>query len=166
MHIREASHKDRAPVWHILEPIVRAGEAYALPRDISQDETLAFWFATGHQVYVAEDGTEILGTYFLCANQRGGGSHVANCGYATAQGATGRGIARTMCEDSLERARQQGFRAMQFNFVVSTNERALRLWSRCGFARVGCLPGAFQHPIHGFVDVFVMYRSLDSGPAT
>lgn len=162
MHIREASYKDHAAVWRILEPIVCAGEAYALPRDMGQEETLEYWFAMNHQVYVAEDVTEILGTYFLCANQRGGGSHVANCGYATAQDATGRGIAQTMCEDSLERARQQGFRAMQFNFVVSTNERALRLWSRCGFAKVGCLPGAFLHPAHGFVDVFVMYRSLES----
>jgi ribosomal protein S18 acetylase RimI-like enzyme len=101
-----------------------------------------------------------VGTYFLQANQQGGGSHVANCGYITVPWATGRGVARSMCAHSLERARERGFTAMQFNFVVSTNERALALWQHFGFEIVGRLPGAFQHPIKGFVDALVMYRSL------
>ena len=162
MQIREASAHDKDSVWPILETVIRAGEAFALPRDTGRDEALDFWFAAGHRVYVAEEGAEIVGTYFLCANQKGGGSHVANCGYATAQHAVGRGIARAMCEHSLENARMRGFRAMQFNFVVSTNDRAVRLWQSCGFAIVGRLPDAFLHPAHGYVDVFIMYRSLDT----
>jgi ribosomal protein S18 acetylase RimI-like enzyme len=109
---------------------------------------------------VAEDHGEIVGTYFLQANQKGGGAHVANCGYMTAVSATGRGIARAMCAHSLDRARERGFRGMQFNFVISTNERAVRLWQSFGFETVGCLPGAFEHPTLGDVDAYVMYRAL------
>ena len=103
----------------------------------------------------------VLGTYFLKANQQGGGAHVANCGYVTAAAAQGRGIARAMCLHSLERAKERGFRAIQFNFVVSTNERAVKLWTSLGFEIVGRLPRAFQHPERGFVDALVMYRHLE-----
>jgi ribosomal protein S18 acetylase RimI-like enzyme len=111
-------------------------------------------------VFVAEEGGAIVGTYFLQANQRGGGAHVANCGYITAQDCGGRGVARAMCAHSLEHAKRLDFRAMQFNFVVSTNDRALRLWESLGFTTVGRLPGAFLHPTHGYVDALVMYREL------
>jgi ribosomal protein S18 acetylase RimI-like enzyme len=94
------------------------------------------------------------------ANNRGGGSHVANCGYMTAQGETGRGVARAMCAHSLEAARERGFTAMQFNFVIASNERAVRLWQSCGFDIVGRLPGVFIHPARGAVDALVMHRSL------
>ena len=111
-------------------------------------------------MFVAEDGARIVGTYYLRPNQRGGGSHVANCGYVTAASASGRGVGRAMCEHSLAEARARSFRAMQFNFVVSTNDRAVRLWQACGFAIVGRLPGVFSHPTHGYVDALVMHRSL------
>jgi ribosomal protein S18 acetylase RimI-like enzyme len=116
--------------------------------------------APGHDVFVAEGNDRLLGTYFLCANQRGGGSHVANCGYIVTPTAEGRGVGRAMCAHSMNEARGRGFQAMQFNFVVSTNDRAVRLWQSLGFEIVGRLPGAFQHPKHGFVDAFVMYRTL------
>src|SRR6266581_3338204 len=99
-----------------------------LPRDMGKESALAYWFSPEREVLVAEDQGEIVGTYCLQANQRGGGAHVANCGYMTAASATGRGVARAMCTHSLVRARERGFRAMQFNFVVSTNERAVHLW--------------------------------------
>ena len=121
---------------------------------------IAFWTAAGNDAFVADDGGAIVGTYFLHANQRGGGSHVANCGYVTAAEASGRGVARAMCRHSLDHARARGFRAMQYNLVVSTNERAVRLWQAMGFAIVGCLPGAFAHPTLGDVDAFVMYQRL------
>jgi len=161
MRIRPACRDaDDAAVWAILEPTVRAGETYTLPMDISSDDALAYWFAPQHEVFVAEQEAQILGTYFLRPNQQGGGSHVANCGYVTAAWATGRGVARAMCVHSLEHARSRGFSAMQFNFVVSTNERAIALWQSVGFRIVGRLPGAFRHPTAGFVDALVMYRSL------
>lgn len=127
---------------------------------MSRESALAYWYDPAHEVFVAVEDDEVRGTYFLQANQRGGGAHVANCGYMTAAHATGRGVARAMCSHSLERARQRGFRAMQFNFVVSTNTRAVRLWESLEFAIAGRLPGAFQHPREGYVDAFVMYRSL------
>jgi L-amino acid N-acyltransferase YncA len=158
--IRAANTADGEQIWSILEPVFRAGETYTVPRDISRNEALAYWFAAGHQVFVAEEDGEVLGTYFLQANQRGGGSHVSNCGYMTASHATGRGVARAMCLHSKEQARRSGFQAMQFNFVVSTNERAVKLWQSLGFEIVGRLPAAFQHPARGYVDALVMFAAL------
>ena len=160
MIVRPAEDRDAAAIWRILEPIVRAGETYTLPRDMTRDAALAYWRAAAHEVFVAEENDTIVGTYYLRANQMGGGSHVANCGYMTAPEASGRGVARTMCLHSLERAKARDFRAMQFNFVVSTNERAVRLWQSLGFEVAGRLPGAFLHPELGFVDALVMFRAL------
>ena len=163
MCIRSATRRDDDSIWQILEPVVRAGETYTLPSEMSREDALNYWFSPGNEVFVAEvtekDGL-VLGTYYLRANQQGGGAHVANCGYITAQHATGRGVARAMCVHSLDVARQHGFRAMQFNFVVSTNERAVRLWASLGFETVGRLPAAFLHPLLGYVDALVMYRAL------
>jgi L-amino acid N-acyltransferase YncA len=158
--IRPAEERDSDPIWSILEPVIRAGETYTLPIDLSREDALAYWFSQGHEVFVAEEEGLVLGTYYLRANQKGGGSHVANCGYMTGSAAMGRGVARTMCEHSLERARIRGFRAMQFNFVVSSNQRAVRLWESFGFAIVGTLRRAFLHPQLGYVEAFVMYREL------
>lgn len=160
MAIRAAANEDKQAIWKILEPMIRRGETYTLPADMREAEALAFWFSPGHEVFVSETNGELLGTYFLRTNQKGGGAHVANCGYVTADAAQGKGIARAMCEHSLERAKERGFLAMQFNFVVSTNERAVKLWQNLGFEIVGRLPGAFRHPEKGFVDALVMYRSL------
>jgi ribosomal protein S18 acetylase RimI-like enzyme len=158
--VRAATPGDAKAIWAILEPTIRAAETYTLPRDMTREAALAWWHAPAHEVFLAEENGVVVGTYFLRANQQGGGAHVANCGYITAPHATGRGVARAMCAHSLERARVRGFRAMQFNFVVSTNERAVRLWQSFGFEIVGRLPGAFQHPTAGHVDAFVMYRTL------
>ena len=160
MTIRLGTDDDKDPIWAILEPMIRRGETYPLPRDMNKSQALEFWFAPGNETFIWQDGGAILGTYFLRVNQRGGGAHVANCGYVTAAGAEGRGIARAMCLHSLQRARERGFRGMQFNFVVSSNERAVRLWQSMGFEVVGRLPGAFQHPERGFVDALVMYQEL------
>ena len=160
MVIRPALPSDSGAIWRVLEPVIRAGETWALPRDMSEAEALAYWTAPDREAFVAEEDGSILGTYFLRANHPGGGSHVANTGYMTAADATGRGVGRALCLHSLQRARERGFRAMQFNFVVSTNERAVRLWHSLGFETVGRLPGAFNHPRLGDVDVLVMYQRL------
>jgi GNAT superfamily N-acetyltransferase len=151
---------DDNATWAILEPVLRAGETYTLPRDIGREAALAYWYRDGHDVFLAEDGGQALGTYYLRANQAGGGRHVANCGYVTAPAAQGRGVARAMLEHSLSHARTRGFRAMQFNFVVSANERAVKTWLAYGFEIVGRLPAAFEHPRLGFVDALVMYKHL------
>ena len=159
--IREARRvEDADAIWGILEPVIRAGETYALPRDLTREEALGYWFSDGHEVFVADDEGQIVGTYFMHANQKGGGSHVANCGYVTAAAASGRGIARLMCSHSLDYAKARGFRAMQFNFVVARNENAVKLWQGCGFEIVGRLPEVFLHPRFGYVDALVMYQKL------
>ena len=160
IEIRAAAAGDKVAIWGIFEPVIRAGETYALPRDLREAEALAFWMNLGHDVYVAETDGRIVGTYFLRPNHEGGGAHVGNCGYMTAPGSSGRGVGRAMCAHSLDRARARGFRAVQFNFVASSNERAVRLWQHFGWEIVGRLPGAFHHPSHGYVDAYVMYRSL------
>jgi ribosomal protein S18 acetylase RimI-like enzyme len=160
MLIRPATKEDVAAIWSIIGPTIRAGETYALQRDMSEAEALSYWMGPDRETFVAEDDGRIVGTYYLHANQAGGGDHVANCGYMTDSAFGGRGIARRMCEHSLAHARARGFRAMQFNFVVSTNERAVRLWTALGFKIVGRLPRAFRHPSLGEVDALVMFRML------
>lgn len=160
MLIRPATAADAPAIWSIIGPTIRAGETYTLDPAMHEADALAYWLGADKETFVAEEDGAILGTYYLRTNQAGGGAHVANCGYMTAAAAAGRGVARAMCRHSLDRARARGFRAMQFNFVVSTNERAVRLWQSEGFAIVGRLPGAFAHPAHGFVDALVMFRAL------
>jgi len=160
MEIRRARGDDAAALWRVIEPTIRAGETYALDRTMSERDALAYWLGPDRTTFVAERDGHVAGTYYIRPNQAGGGNHVANCGYMTLGSASGRGVARAMCAHSLEFARAQGFRAMQFNFVVATNARAVRLWQAMGFAIVGRLPQAFRHPTLGDVDALVMHRKL------
>jgi ribosomal protein S18 acetylase RimI-like enzyme len=161
IRIRTGTHADDEALWKILEPVLRAGETYPQPRDISRKAALAYWWRPEHAVFVAEDdGGALVGTYHLKANSGGPAGHVANCGYMTSPQAAGRGIGRMLCLHSLEEAKARGFRAMQFNLVIATNARALHLWQSCGFQIVGRLPGAFEHPVQGFVDALVMFQAL------
>lgn len=160
MLIRPAEARDRQAIAAIILPTIREGATYTLDPTMSEDDALAYWLGADKETFVAEEDGAVLGTYYLRPNQAGGGAHVCNCGYMTSAAATGRRIARRMCEHSLEHARSRGYRAMQFNFVVSTNERAVRLWQSLGFEIVGRLPLAFRHPEAGYVDALVMYRTL------
>ena len=166
MRIRLAENGDHKAIWAILEPVIRAGETYTLPPDMIAADALAYWCGPGHSVFVAEQDGQVIGTYYLRANQQGGGAHVANCGYMTAPSARRQGAARVMAQHSLVQAKTRGFRAIQFNFVVSSNEGAIRLWHSLGFQTLCRLPGAFRHPSLGFVDALVMHRDLAdvSGP--
>lgn len=160
MQIRPANSADHAAIWSIIGPVIRAGETYAINPDMTEQAALAYWFEAGKETFVAEEDGQILGTFYIRANQAGGGRHVCNCGYMTASAATGRGVARQMCAFSLEHARQRGYKAMQFNFVISTNVRAVKLWEAMGFDIVGRLPQAFDHPQAGLVDALVMFQTL------
>ena len=160
MLIRAATDADRNAIWTILAPMIAEGETYALDREMGREAALAYWIAADRETFVAEDGGSIVGTYFIRPNQAGGGRHVCNCAYVTAADAVGRGVARQMHAHSLQIARARGFRAMQFNFVISSNERAVRLWQSLGFEIVGRLPSAFDSPSRGLVDALVMYRTL------
>ena len=160
MRIRLAAPDDHEAIWRNMEPIIRAGETYSLPRNMSREDALAHWFAPDRSVFVAEEGDEIIGTYYLRANRPGPGSHVANAGFMVSDKVGGKGIGQALCNHALATAKAHGFQSMQFNFVVASNDRAVRLWKRMGFAEIGRAPDAFQHPRLGQVDALVMYRKL------
>lgn len=160
MEIRHATAADHAAIAKIIVPVFRAGETYTIEPDISEADAIAYWTAPDKTTFVTLVDGDVLGTYYMKANQAGGGRHVCNCGYMTSDAATGRGIASAMCEHSLRLAKSLGFKAMQFNFVISENRGAIRLWKTFGFEVVGRLPAAFNHPLEGYVDALIMYREL------
>ncbi|MEM9317636.1 MAG: N-acetyltransferase [Pseudomonadota bacterium] len=159
MIIRAAGPDDAHALWALLAPVFRAGDTYAIDPCIDRAGALAFWQAPEKTAFIAQDDT-VLGTYYIKPNQGGGGAHVCNCGYITAKAAKGRGVARAMLAHSLETARSMGFVAMQYNFVVASNTRAIEIWERAGFRTVGRLPAAFEHPEQGRVDALIMWKDL------
>lgn len=160
VEIRPAEAVDHDAIWRIFHAVVAPGDTYAFAPDISREQALAAWLAPGIETFVALDAGVVVGTYTLKSNQAGPGDHVANCAYMVDPEARRRGIGRAMAEHSFDTARARGYRAMQYNFVVSTNTGAVRLWQALGFAIVGTSPGAFRHPRQGDVDAYVMHRWL------
>ena len=157
MNIREASEQDWPAIWPIFHEIVKAGETYAYDLDTSNAEAKKIWLETPAKTYVFEENNTILGTYYLKTNQAGPGNHVCNCGYMVSSQARGKGLATKMCQHSQEAALALGYKAMQFNFVASSNEGAIRLWNKLGFDIVGRLPDAFKHPRSGYVDGIIWF---------
>ncbi|SFS14542.1 GNAT family N-acetyltransferase [Yoonia litorea] len=160
MLIRPAGAYDSDVIWPLLRDVFRRGDTYAVDPAISRQDALAYWVDRPDATFVAEHQERVLGTYYLCPNQSGGGAHVCNCGYIVDPSARGQGVARAMCEHSQEIAREIGYRAMQFNFVLESNEGAIRLWTRLGFQIIGTIPEAFDHPSLGYVAAHIMHKSL------
>jgi L-amino acid N-acyltransferase YncA len=161
MQIRKAMESDFTSLWTIFHAVVSEGSTYVFGADVNRQTAFDYWFGKDIKTYVAEDGGRIIGMYKLVANQRDRGAHVANASFMVDPAAAGKGAGRAMGEHCLREAKAAGFLAMQFNFVVSTNERAVRLWQDLGFNIAGTLPKAFQHPTLGYVDAYVMHRFLD-----
>ena len=159
-NIRLARTNDRAAIWNIFREVVARGDTYVFDPKTSREDAFAYLFQKDTHTYVAEQDRQVVGSYILKANQPGLGAHVANASFMVSPNARGQGIGRVMGEHCLSEARRLGFRAMQFNFVVSTNESAIHLWKQLGFEIVGTLPGAFRHSQKGFIDVYLMFRSL------
>jgi len=160
LKIREIRPDEFDLIWPIFHAVISTGDTYTYSPSLSIDEARKIWTAPPARAFLAELERAVVGTYTLRPNQSGLGDHVANAGYMVAPAARGQGIARKLCEHSIETARHAGFTAMQFNFVVSSNEGAIRLWQRCGFSIVGRVPGAFRHSKHGPTDVLIMHRFL------
>lgn len=158
IEISPAMPADLETAYPFLKEIVAAGETYALPRDMDEAAIRGYFFHEGHKVFKATLGGKIVGLCYLRANQSGGGSHVSNAGFMVSSSARRQGVALRMAQFVLKTAKDSGFMAMQFNFVVSTNNAAVALWKSLGFAIVGTLPQAFDHPAHGRVDALVMYK--------
>lgn len=160
MKIRSAEARDYDAVWDIFHDIVSRGETYAFAPDMTRNQGLEAWVKKPTATYVAEVRSEIAGTYYIKPNQPALGAHVCNCGYMVASHLRGQGIATAMCEHSQVEARRLGFKAMQFNLVVSTNVGAVRLWQKIGFHIVDTLPRAFNHRTLDLVGAYVMYKWL------
>jgi ribosomal protein S18 acetylase RimI-like enzyme len=161
MNVRAATPAQFEQIWPIFHEIVAAGETYTYARDTTREQAFELWMEAPRLTFVAEEDGKILGTYYIKTNQAGPGDHVCNCGYMVAPAARGRGLATAMCEHSQAMAIKLGYKAMQFNFVVSTNEGAVKLWNKLGFVTVGRVPKAFNHPSKGYVDALVMYKWLE-----
>ncbi len=159
--IRGAEERDRDRIWQIFQATIAPGDAFVYDPKTSREEATAYWFANGTRTYVAEQNGQVVGSYILRPNRPGLGNHVANAGFMVDPATRGRGVGRAMGEHALSEARRLGYRDMQFNFVISTNESAVRLWQTLGFRIVGTLPGAFRHARKGLVDAYVMFRSLE-----
>ena len=160
MTIRPATDDDWPDIWALFRAVCAAGDAFAYEPETTEETARKLWVDLPSVGYVAVEEAQVLGTYFLRPNQPGRGSHVANGGYMVTESSRGRGVASALCGHSIETATRLGYRAMQFNCVVSTNEAAVRSWRKHGFEVVATLPGAFRHAELGFVDVFVMFREL------
>jgi ribosomal protein S18 acetylase RimI-like enzyme len=158
--LREIAADEFVRVWPIFQSVIASGDTYSYAPDTSFENARDAWTTPPSRCFVAERNGDVLGAYLLKPNETGLGNHVANAGYMVPPAARGQGIASAMCEHSMEQARCAGFTAMQFNFVVSTNTTAVRLWQRHGFQIVGQVPGAFRHAVHGPTDVYVMHREL------
>ena len=160
IQIRKAVTKDHHSIWKIIHKVISEGDTYVFDPDSSREEMLHYWCGTDKYCYVAEMANEIVGTFIIKDNFPGLGSHVANASYMTLPSAFGKGIGRTMGEFSLSEAKRLGYKAMQFNIVVRTNERAIRLWQNLGFEIKGEIPEAFNHREDGYVDACIMWRKL------
>lgn len=160
MEVRRAELSDWDAIWEIWHAVVAEGTSFVNVPDADKSEGFRSWMQAPFVPYVAVEGEQVVGSYYLKPNQPGLGSHVANAGFMVASGQSGKGIGRTMGLHALEEARRAGFLAMQFNYVISTNTRAVDLWQSLGFAIVGTVPQAYRHRTLGFVDIHIMHRFL------
>ncbi|WP_458734925.1 N-acetyltransferase family protein [Zobellella taiwanensis] len=146
--------------WPEFARVIQAQETYAFAPDMTLEQAYQLWCELPLKTFVYMEHGEVLGSYYLKANAAGPGDHVCNCGYMVSEKARGKGVARVLCEHSQQQAVALGFKAMQFNSVVSANEVAVGLWQKLGFEIVGCVPKAYRHARLGYVDTFVMYKWL------
>jgi L-amino acid N-acyltransferase YncA len=158
--IRKAVSEDANAIWEIFREVVKTGDTYVFDPSISKEDALKSWMGPKYHVYVAESEGNVLGTYILKQNQQDLGSHIANGSYMVAPSGHGKGIGKAMALHSIEEAKKLGFKAMQFNIVVSTNEPAVQLWKKVGFQIIGTIPKGFHHKTLGYVDAYIMYREL------
>jgi ribosomal protein S18 acetylase RimI-like enzyme len=161
-----ATEADWAGMWEIFHDVVQGGDTYSYAADTSEAEAKNLWmgagkYGTGALAYVAKDGDKVVGTYSLRRNHYGHGAHVANAGYMVHKDYRGQGVARALCKHSLDEARKQGCLSMQYNYVVSTNTRAVELWQAMGFKIIGISPKSYRHATLGYVDIYIMHRFLD-----
>jgi L-amino acid N-acyltransferase YncA len=158
--IRPATPEDADAIWRIFYAVVQGGDSYTFTPDTPRQQAVAYFLAPGLTSWVVEDAGRIVGMYKMIPNHGGLGDHVANASFMVDPAAQGHGAGRAMGEHCLDQARKAGYRAMQFNLVISTNTGAVSLWKTLGFQIVGTLPKVFRHHTLGEVDAYVMHRFL------
>jgi ribosomal protein S18 acetylase RimI-like enzyme len=157
---RVASKEDAEGLWNILEPVIRKGGTYVFSLDKSKESMMGYWMGAGKTTFVVERGGELVGTFYLKSNQEGLGDHVCNAGFVVAPEAEGQGLGRWMGTIALEEAKVRGYLAMQFNFVIKSNQPAVHLWKSLGFSVLGEIPEAYRHPQLGLVSALIFYKKL------
>ena len=157
---RIATNEDEEALWGILEPMVRKGGTYVFSLDKSKESLMGYWMGADKFTFVVERDGELLGTFYLKANQEGLGDHICNAGFVVVPSAEGQGIGRWMGEFAQTEAKSRGFLAMQFNFVIKSNQRAVQLWKSLGFAVIGEIPEAYRHPDLGLVPALIFHKKL------
>ena len=161
IHIRKAEEKDYTEIWEIIKPVIEKGDTYTFYPTSTKEQMLAYWCGSDKHCYVALVENKVMGTFIMKDNQPGLGSHVANASYMVSPQSSGKGIGRTMGEFSLQEAKKLGYRAMQFNMVVKTNNTAVELWKKIGFKIIGEIPEAFNHNKFGYTNAYIMYKNLE-----
>lgn len=160
MQIRLATQSDYNAVWEIFSRVIQSEDTYVFSADTPKTDLAKYWFAPYMRTYVVEDQGQIVGTYIQKPNQIDLGSHVANCSYMVHPEAQSRGIGKRMCQHSIDEAKRFGFVAIQFNIVLSTNTAAVGLWKSFGFDIIGTTPKGFYSEKLGYIDTYIMYKSL------
>ncbi len=163
MQIRDAVADDWPKIWPFLRDIVRAGETYTWPVDVTEDVARAMWMADAlpYRTVVAVDGDDVMGTAKMGPNHMGPGAHIANASFMVSPDHGGKGVGRALGQYVVDQARADGFRSMQFNAVVSTNTIAVKLWQSLGFEIIATLPEGYKHATKGYVGLHIMFRSLE-----
>lgn len=160
IEIRKAKIEDQDRVWEIIRHVIAGGDTYVFSPDSSKEKMLAYWFGEGRHTFVATIDNKVVGSFVIRDNQPDLGSHVANGSYMTSPDARGQGVGKAMGEASLVEAKKLGYKAMQFNIVIASNQSAVSLWQRIGFRIIGEIPEAFNHKLHGLTNAYIMYRKL------
>jgi len=160
LSIRKANPEDESILWEIIKPIIRAGGTYVFAQDSSKEKMMGYWLNPDKHTYMAELDGVIVGTFYIKANQPDLGDHICNAGFMVSSDFSGRGFGKALGIFALKEAKELGFQAMQFNFVVETNSGAVQLWKNLGFEVIGKIPEAYRHPELGLVPAFIMYQKL------
>jgi ribosomal protein S18 acetylase RimI-like enzyme len=158
--IRPASSDDLEDIWRMWKDIMDQKVYFAFDDQTTKEDIIKSWINLNNHCFVAEKVNSIVGAYILKPNQPGYGKHIANASYLVDTTFRGGGIGHQLCVHSIESAKKIGFRGMQFNFVVSTNTMAIRIWERYGFEIIGTIPGGFYHVEKGYVDVYIFFKDL------
>jgi len=161
IEIRQQHSEDWDSLWLIFQDIIKEGTSYAYDAITTREQFVESWMGRGGEQWVACNDGQLLGAYTLRENQPGRGSHIATASYIVAASARGQRVGTQLGEHSIQRATELRYTGIQFNFVVSTNTAAVKLWLRLGFAIVGTLPSAFRHSRLENVDCYVMFKKLE-----